>query len=90
MAEETVTTPVPPTPEEIQGQVSLNVQDLNATVQALDIAVQRGAFKGAEMSQVGQVFDRISAFVEQVRAQQEATKAAAEQAETPAPAKGEK
>ena len=33
------------------------------------------------MSQVGQVYDRINAFVEQVRQQQEASKAAQEQAE---------
>ncbi len=82
MAKENKNAPVPPTPEEIEGNnVALNVQDLQATVQALDVAVQRGAFKGAEMSQVGQVYDRINAFVEQVRQQQEASKAAQEQAE---------
>tara|TARA_B100000965_G_scaffold375110_1_gene366926 strand:+ start:1582 stop:1857 length:276 start_codon:yes stop_codon:yes gene_type:complete len=80
MAEKTTTDiPAPPTPDQIEDSISLNVQDLQATVQALDVAVQRGAFKGAEMSQVGQVYDRISAFVDQVRKQQEATKAAQEQ-----------
>ena len=74
MAEEETQTPVQPAPppSPTDGQVALNVSDLQSTVQALDIAVARGAFRGPEMSQIGQVYDRINAFVESVKAQQEA------------------
>lgn len=61
---------------EAQGAVALNVQDLAAVVQVIDIAVQRGAYRAPEMSQVGAVYDRVSNFVAQVRAQQAATAAA--------------
>lgn len=62
---------------EAQGAVALNVQDLAAVVQVIDIAVQRGAYRAPEMSQVGAVYDRVSNFVAQVRAQQAATAAEA-------------
>jgi len=65
---------------EAQGAVALNVQDLAAVVQVIDIAVQRGAYRAPEMSQVGAVYDRVSNFVAQVRAQQAATAAEAEAA----------
>ncbi len=75
MTEETQTPvqPAPP-PNPAEGQVALNVSDLQATIQALDLAVARGAFRGPEMSQVGQVYDRINTFVESVKAQQDANK----------------
>tara|TARA_Y100000114_G_scaffold100800_1_gene93909 strand:+ start:666 stop:962 length:297 start_codon:yes stop_codon:yes gene_type:complete len=72
-----------PTPPQTGGQevenVALNVQDLDACVKIIDTALQRGAFRGAEMTSIGTVFDRISAFVNQVKAQQEAKKENADQ-----------
>ena len=43
--------------------VSLSLQDLLLTAQALQIAAQRGAFKAEEFSQVGKVFDHLVAFL---------------------------
>ena len=57
------------------------VNDLSAVAQIIDLAVQRGAFKGAEASQVGQVFDKVAAFVQSV---QEAQKDSAAAEEAPA------
>ena len=83
MAEEN-TTEATEAPAEGAGNVALNIQDLSAVVQAIDIAVQRGAYRGPEMSQVGAIHDRVSTFVANVQAQQ----AAAAQAEAEEP-KGE-
>ena len=71
--------------------VSLSLQELGTLLQIVDLTVQRGAFRGAEASQVGAVFDRLNAFLSQVQEQQEAAKAAAEEenAEAEAPAEGE-
>lgn len=52
--------------------VQLNVNDLQAVLNVIEIATQRGTFKGAELSSVGQIFDRINTFVTQYTAQQEA------------------
>lgn len=57
------------------------VNDLAAVAQIIDLAVQRGAFKAAEAGQVGQVFDKVAAFVQSV---QEAQKDAAPAEEAPA------
>lgn len=66
-------------PEE--GGVTLGVADLSNAAQVIDIAVQRGAFKGSEASQVGDVYNKLAAFVAQVKAQQEAQEETAEAAE---------
>ncbi len=83
MAEETTQPEATEAPAE--GNVALNIQDLSAVVQAIDIAVQRGAYRGPEMSQVGAIYDRVSTFVANVQAQQ----AAAKQADADAPSEGE-
>jgi hypothetical protein len=38
---------------------SLTVGDLTLTANIIDLAVQRGAFKGAELTTVGNAFDKI-------------------------------
>lgn len=48
--------------EETQA-VQLQIQDLAATIQIIDVATQRGAFRGEELSQIGGVRDRVSAFI---------------------------
>ena len=71
MAEEQIPEATPndsPAPDGA-GNVALNIQDLSAVVQAIDIAVQRGAYRGPEMSQVGAIYDRVSTFVANVQAQ---------------------
>ena len=74
-----------------QQQASLSLEELNA-LQIVDLAVSRGAFRGAEASQVGAVFDRLSNFLNIVaQSQQAEAEAAAEEApaEPEAPAEGE-
>ena len=44
-------------------QVQLQMADLAATIQIIDIATQRGAFRGEELSQVGGTRDRIVQFL---------------------------
>ena len=51
---------------------SISIQDLNALLQIVDLATSRGAFRGAEMTQVGQVFDKLNVFLSYVDAQQKA------------------
>ncbi len=42
----------------------LNVNDITNTIQIIDACSQRGAFQGPELSSVGQVRERLVAFVE--------------------------
>ncbi len=44
----------------------LTVTDLNNLRSILDVAVRRGAFGAAEITSVGQVFDRLNAFLNSV------------------------
>jgi len=53
-------------------EVQLTVNDIAAALQVIDIVTSRGAFRGEELSQVGALRDKFSAFV---RAAQEAEKA---------------
>lgn len=41
----------------------LGVQDLQVVLQIIELASNRGAFKGGELSAVGQIFDKINNFV---------------------------
>ena len=54
----------------------ITVQDLASIHRILDTACSRGAFKGSEMTQVGDIYDRLGAFLtriqEQAKAQAEA------------------
>ena len=51
---------------------SISLVDLQTLLQIVDLASQRGAFRGAEMTQVGAIFDKQNAFLSYVAAQQEA------------------
>jgi len=65
--------------------VTLGVADLQNSAQIIDVAVQRGAFKAGEAAQVGAIYNKIMAFVNQVTEQQKAqTEEAAENTEAPA------
>lgn len=44
-------------------QPVLNVSDLQQTVELIDICTQRGAFRAEELSAVGNLYDRLSAFL---------------------------
>ena len=67
--EGTVTTPQSEAP-------NLTVADLRNIRAIIDISSQRGAFRGAELKTVGEVFDKLDAFLKAVdaKAQAEAPK----------------
>ena len=54
----------------------LNLQDLSAMKAIIDIASSRGAFKPNEMVAVGQTYNKLTAFLDQVAKQAEEAKAA--------------
>lgn len=48
---------------------TITINDLVIVRNALDLASSRGAFRGAELSTVGTVFDKLQAFLSDVEAQ---------------------
>ena len=59
MAKKTETEP----PAEEPQIHSINLGDLNAVIQIIDVVTKRGAFEGAELGDVGAVRNRIQEFV---------------------------
>lgn len=57
--------------EEAQAE-SISLNDLASLMQVVELASTRGAFRAAELSTVGAVFDRLSRFLSAVQAQQQA------------------
>jgi hypothetical protein len=55
----------------------LSINDLQAMKVIIDIASSRGAFKPNEMVAVGQTYNKLSAFLDQVTKQADATKTGA-------------
>lgn len=51
---------------------SISLNDLQVLANIVDLASQRGAFRGNELTQVGAVFDKLSTFLNQVAAAQAA------------------
>jgi hypothetical protein len=45
----------------------ITIQDLASIHRILDIACTRGAFKGSEMTQVGDIYDRLGMFLENIK-----------------------
>jgi hypothetical protein len=54
----------------------LNIQDLSAMKAIIDVASTRGEFKPSEMMMVGQTYNKLTVFLDQVAKQAEAQKAA--------------
>ena len=50
----------------------ITVADLDTIKNIIDLACTRGAFRGAEISQVGAVFDKLTVFLDAVIAQAKA------------------
>lgn len=61
---------------------SISLNDLQVLLQIVDLASQRGAFRGAELTQVGAIFDKLNAFLTFISEQQ--AEKAAETAQTTA------
>jgi hypothetical protein len=55
---------------------NITVADLNLLKNIIDLASTRGAFRAAEMTQVGEVYEKLATFLDSV-----ATQAAAQEAE---------
>jgi hypothetical protein len=95
MEETTETTEGADAPEGTEGNPpeSIGLQDLQLLAQIVDLASQRGAFKGNELTQVGVVYDKLSTFLAYVaeanaKAEEQTGEAEAE-APVEAPAEGE-
>ena len=60
----------------MENTTQITVADLDALHGIVDLAAQRGAFRGAELTQVGAVYDKLTTFlnavVEQAKAAAEA------------------
>lgn len=70
MSEETKTETTTEAPAPEQQGAELTVQDLTALKSIIDVASQRGAFKPNEMLTVGQVYNKLDAFLSAVAQQQ--------------------
>ena len=66
-------------PQTEQQGADLSIQDLSAMKSIIDVVSSRGAFKPAEMMMVGQVYNKLSAFLDAVTKQAEAQKSAESQ-----------
>ena len=61
----------------------ITIADLDTIKNVIDLACTRGAFRGAELSQVGAVYDKLALFLDAVVAQAKAQEASnAEAGET--------
>lgn len=72
--------------EQTQKQpAGLSIEDLNSMKSIIDVASQRGAFKANEMAQVGQTYNKLEAFLNDIaRQQEEQQKAQSAEGQTPA------
>jgi hypothetical protein len=57
----------------------ITVADLGLLKNIIDLASTRGAFRAAEMKQVGEIYEKLSAFLDAVIAQAQAQESEAEQ-----------
>lgn len=62
-----------PAQAEAPAAAELTVQDLQALKNIIDVSTQRGAFKGSELMSVGQVYNKLEAFLGAVAQQQAPT-----------------
>jgi hypothetical protein len=53
----------------------ITIADLDTIKNIIDLASTRGAFRGAELTQVGVVYDKLTVFLEAVMAQAKAQEA---------------
>jgi hypothetical protein len=76
---------------ELQQPESISLQDLQTLLQIVDLSSQRGAFRGAELTQVGAIFDKLNTFLTYVAEQQAAQEetAAGDEGKEDAPETGE-
>ena len=81
--------PEAPAEEGQQVPESIGLNDLQLLAQIVDLATQRGAFRGNELSQVGGVYDKLSNFLGYVAEQQAQAQEADGEAPAEAPAESQ-
>ena len=64
---------------QIPDQPSVSIGDIMAVKQILEVATSRGAFRASELTQVGTVYDRISAWIDTVVPAQEVSEESTEE-----------
>ena len=66
----------------MENNTQITIADLDTIKNIIDLACTRGAFRGAELRQVGIVYDKLTVFlaavIEQAKAQQESNADAGE------------
>lgn len=66
--------------ENTNDPTQITIADLDTLKNIVDLASTRGAFRGAELTQVGAIYDKLAAFLDaivaQARAQEEANQTA--------------
>lgn len=67
-----------------QNPVSLTLQDLTLTANIIDLAMQRGAFKAAEATTVGNAFQKLVGIIQAVQPPQPEGEAPVEDTDAPA------
>lgn len=70
VAEEQVEQAAAPAPETNEVPEAITLVDLQLLLNIVDLASSRGAFRGAELTQVGGVYDKLNRFLSYVAAQQ--------------------
>jgi hypothetical protein len=48
-----------------QENAGIGIADLVAVIKIIDVASERGSFKGPELSSVGQIRDKVAAFIDE-------------------------
>jgi hypothetical protein len=48
-----------------QSNITINLQDMKNIIVLIDLCTQRGAFRGPELSSVGQLYEKLTNFVVQ-------------------------
>ena len=71
--------------ENTNDPTQITIADLDTLRNIVDLASTRGAFRGAELTQVGAIYDKLTAFLDAIIAQAKAQEEA-NQAATPAAA----
>jgi hypothetical protein len=65
-------------------EVGLSLQDISASVQVIDVVSQRGAIQGNELTAVGQLRDKLVAFLEAAKANGEDVQIPGQEDQAPA------
>ena len=64
---------------------NITIADLNTIKNIIDLASTRGAFRAAELQEIGEIYNRLTQFLDAVVAQAQAQEAGSVPAETSQP-----